>query len=170
MTPAFIALGANLGDPVAQLREAAQRLRDTVGLHSVQLSPIYFSAPVGVVDQPRFANAAVRLETSFTAHELLAVCHSVERAMGRVRTIRWGPRTIDIDVLIYGCETIDESGLQVPHPRIAERAFVLAPLAEIAPELRIEGCAVAVLLEAVTNETIRRDGVATDRLKALLAR
>ena len=98
-----------------------------------------------------------------------AACLELERAGGRERRERWGPRTIDIDILSYGGETIDEPGLQIPHPRIAERAFVLAPLAEIAPELQIGGRAVAALLEAVTDEAIRRDGVATDRLKGLLA-
>ncbi|HOD46963.1 MAG TPA: 2-amino-4-hydroxy-6-hydroxymethyldihydropteridine diphosphokinase, partial [Opitutaceae bacterium] len=146
MTPAFIALGANLGDPVAQLREAAQRLRDTVGLHSVQLSPIYFSAPVGVVDQPRFANAAVRLETTLTAHELLAVCHSVERAMGRVRTVRWGPRTIDLDLIFFGTLHLSDEALTLPHPRWSERAFVVQPIYDLAPDLIIDGVALSETL------------------------
>lgn len=158
MTPAFIALGANLGDPVAQLREAAQRLRDTAGLHSVQLSPIYFSAPVGVVDQPRFANAAVRLETSFTAHELLAVCHSVERAMGRVRTVRWGPRTIDLDLIFFGTLHLSDDVLTLPHPRWSERAFVVQPIYDLAPDLIIDGVALSETLARLDRSDLQRAG------------
>jgi 2-amino-4-hydroxy-6-hydroxymethyldihydropteridine diphosphokinase len=158
MTPAFIALGANLGDPVAQLREAAQRLRDTAGLHSVQLSPIYFSAPVGVVDQPRFANAAVRLETSFTAHELLAVCHSVEHAMGRVRTIRWGPRTIDLDLIFFGTLRLTDDVLTLPHPRWSERAFVVQPIYDLAPDLSIDGVALSETLARLDRSDLQRAG------------
>ena len=158
MTPAFIALGANLGDPVAQLREAAQRLRDTVGLHSVQLSPIYFSAPVGVVDQPRFANAAVRLETTLTAHELLAVCHSVERAMGRVRTVRWGPRTIDLDLIFFGTLHLSDDVLTLPHPRWSERAFVVQPIYDLAPDLIIDGVALSETLARLDRSDLQRAG------------
>jgi 2-amino-4-hydroxy-6-hydroxymethyldihydropteridine diphosphokinase len=158
MTPAFIALGANLGDPVAQLREAAQRLRETAGLHSVQLSPIYFSAPVGVVDQPRFANAAVRLETSFTAHELLAVCHSVERAMGRVRTVRWGPRTIDLDLIFFGTLRLSDETLTLPHPRWSERAFVVQPIHDLAPGLIVDGVALSETLARLDRSDLQRAG------------
>ncbi len=158
MTPAFIALGANLGDPVAQLREAAQRLRDTTGLHSVQLSPIYFSAPVGVVDQPRFANAAVQLETSLSAHELLAVCHSVERAMGRVRTVRWGPRTIDLDLIFFGTLHLSAEALRLPHPRWSERAFVVQPIYDLAPDLIIDGVALSETLARLDCSDLQRAG------------
>ena len=158
MTPAFIALGANLGDPVAQLREAAQRLRDTAGLHSVQLSPIYFSAPVGVVDQPRFANAAVQLETSLSAHELLAVCHSVERAMGRVRTVRWGPRTIDLDLIFFGTLHLSDDVLTLPHPRWSERAFVVQPIYDLAPDLVIDGVALSETLARLDRSDLQRAG------------
>ena len=158
MTPAFIALGANLGDPVAQLREAAQRLRDTAGLHSVQLSPIYFSAPVGVVDQPRFANAAVQLETSLSAHELLAVCHSVERAMGRVRTVRWGPRTIDLDLIFFGTLRMTDETLTLPHPRWSERAFVVQPIYDLAHDLVIDGISLRDTLARLDRTDLQRAG------------
>ena len=156
MTPAFIALGANLGDPVAQLREAAQRLRDTAGLYSVQLSPSYFSAPVGVVDQPRFANAAVRLETSLTAHDILAVCHSVERAMGRVRTVRWGPRTIDLDLIFFGTLRVADETLTLPHPRWSERAFVVQPIYDLAPDLVIDGISLRDTLARLDRTDLQR--------------
>ena len=158
MTSAFIALGANLGDPVAQLREAAQRLRNTAGLHSVQLSPIYFSAPVGVVDQPRFANAAVRLETSLDAHELLAVCHSVERAMGRVRTVRWGPRTIDLDLIFFGTIHLSDDALTLPHPRWSERAFVVQPIYDLAHDLVIDGISLRDTLARLDRTDLQRAG------------
>ncbi len=158
MTPAFIALGANLGDPVAQLREAAQRLRDTAGLHSVQLSPIYFSAPVGVVDQPRIANAAVQLETSLSAHELLAVCHSVERAMGRVRTVRWGPRTIDLDLIFFGTIHLSDDALTLPHPRWSERAFVVQPIYDLAHDLVIDGISLRDTLARLDRTDLQRAG------------
>ena len=158
MTPASIALGATLGDPVAHLREAAQRLRDTAGLHSVQLSPIYFSAPVGVVDQPRFANAAVQLETSLSAHELLAVCHSVERAMGRVRTVRWGPRTIDLDLIFFGTIHLSDDALTLPHPRWSERAFVVQPIYDLAHDLVIDGISLRDTLARLDRTDLQRAG------------
>lgn len=156
MTSAFIALGANLGDPVAQLREAAQRLRNTAGLHSVQLSPIYFSAPVGVVDQPRFANAAVRLETSLDARALLAVCHAVEHTMGRVRTVRWGPRTIDLDLIFFGTLRLTDEALTLPHPRWSERAFVVQPIYELAPDLIVDGVPLRETLAKLDRSDLQR--------------
>ncbi|PZO01222.1 MAG: 2-amino-4-hydroxy-6-hydroxymethyldihydropteridine diphosphokinase [Hyphomicrobiales bacterium] len=165
---AALGLGGNLDDPVAAFAAALTRLKRHPAIFAVRLSSVYRTAPWGKLDQPEFLNMAVLVETSLPARALLDLCLDLEREGGRERHERWGPRTIDIDILIYGDETIDEPGLQVPHPRIAERAFALAPLAELAPELSIEGRTVAVLLEAVTNETIRRDDVATDRLKALL--
>ncbi len=166
---AALGLGGNLGDPVAAFATVLKRLQRHPGISAVQPSSVYRTAPWGKLDQPEFLNMAVVVETSLPARALLDLCLNLEREGGRERRERWGPRTIDLDILNYGGETIDEPGLQVPHPRIAERAFVLAPLAEIAPELRIDGRSVAVLLDAVIDETIRRDGVATDRLKVLLA-
>lgn len=166
---AALGLGANLGDPVAAFATVLKRLERHLGVSAVRSSSVYRTAPWGKLDQPEFLNMAVLIETSLPARALLDLCLDLEREGGRERRERWGPRTIDIDILTYGSEMIDEPGLQVPHPRIAERAFVLAPLAEIAPGLLIGGRTVAALLDAVTDETIRRDGVATDRLKVLLA-
>ena len=165
---AALGLGGNLGDPVAAFATVLKRLERHAGVSAVRPSSVYRTAPWGKLDQPEFLNMAVLVETSLPARALLDLCLGLEREGGRERRERWGPRTIDIDILTYGGQRIDEPGLQVPHPRIAERAFVLAPLAEIAPELRIDGRAVAVLLKAVTDETIRRDDAATDRLKVLL--
>jgi len=167
---AALGLGGNLGDPVAAFAHALMRLAQHPAIFGVRPSSIYRTAPWGKLDQPEFLNMAVMVETELPARALLDLCLDLEREGGRERRERWGPRTLDIDILTYGREIIDEPGLQVPHPRIAERAFVLAPLAEIAPGLTVEGQGVSQLLEAVMDETIRRDSVATDRLQAASAR
>jgi 2-amino-4-hydroxy-6-hydroxymethyldihydropteridine diphosphokinase len=131
---AYVGLGANLGDREASIRRAAELIG------AVRLSPIIETEPWGYEDQPRFLNAVAELDTELTAPELLALLLDVERRLGRERTgPRYGPRTIDLDLLLYGGEAIDEAGLQVPHPRLHERLFVLEPLAELAPELEIPG-------------------------------
>jgi 2-amino-4-hydroxy-6-hydroxymethyldihydropteridine diphosphokinase len=136
---AYLGLGTNLGDRRANLDAAIERLRAAPDIAVTALSPVYETAPVGVTDQPNFYNMAVEIETALPPDKLLAAVLGIEREMGRVRTVRWGPRLIDIDILLYGEATIDAEGLTVPHPRMAERAFVLAPLADIAPALMIPG-------------------------------
>jgi 2-amino-4-hydroxy-6-hydroxymethyldihydropteridine diphosphokinase len=134
VTLAYVGLGANLGD-----REAAI-LRAVELIGAVRLSPIVETEPWGYVDQPRFLNAVAEVETELGARELLARLLDVERQLGRVRTgPRFGPRTIDLDLLLYGGERLDEPGLEVPHPRLLERRFVLEPLAALVPELKIPG-------------------------------
>ena len=166
---AALGLGGNLGDPVAAFATVLRRLSAHEAVSRIRPSSVYRTAPWGKLDQPEFLNMAVLVETALSARALLDLCLSLEREGGRERRERWGPRTLDIDILTYGGETIDEPGLQVPHPRIAERAFALAPLAEVAPGLVIGGRSVAGLLEAVMDETIRRDPAATERLRALPA-
>lgn len=165
---AALGLGGNLGDPVVAFATALRRLETHHAVSLVRPSSVYRTAPWGKLDQPEFLNMAVLVETGLSARALLDLCLSLEREGGRERRERWGPRTLDIDILTYGGQTIDEPGLQVPHPRIAERAFVLAPLAEIAPGMMIGGRSVANLLEAVIDDTIRRDPAATERLSAVL--
>lgn len=165
---AALGLGGNLGDPVAAFATALRRLETHQAVSFVRPSSVYWTAPWGKVDQPEFLNMAVLVETGLSARALLDLCLSLEREGGRERRERWGPRTLDIDILTYGGQTIDEPGLQVPHPRIAERAFVLAPLAEVVPGMMIGGRSVANLLEAVIDDTIRRDPAATERLSAVL--
>lgn len=165
---AALGLGGNLGDPVVAFATALRRLETHHAVSLVRPSSVYRTAPWGKLDQPEFLNMAVLVETGLSARALLELCLSLEREGGRERRERWGPRTLDIDILTYGGQTIDEPGLQVPHPRIAERAFVLAPLAEIAPGMMIGGRSVADLVEAVIDETIRRDPAATERLSAVL--
>ncbi|HVM55496.1 MAG TPA: 2-amino-4-hydroxy-6-hydroxymethyldihydropteridine diphosphokinase [Acidimicrobiales bacterium] len=130
MTRAFLALGSNLGDRGQHLRDAVAAMPDVVAV-----SPVYETGPVGDPDQGRYLNAVVELDTERTPRQLLELCGELERAAKRVRTRRWGPRTLDVDVLLVGDEVVDEPDLQVPHPRMWERAFVLVPLADLAPDL-----------------------------------
>lgn len=136
---AYIGLGSNLGQREAILREALTRLNDLDGVAVLAVSSFRETDPVGNVDQPRFVNAAAELETSLSPRELLDSLLDVERSLGRDRSReeRWGPRTVDLDLLLYGGETLAEPGLEVPHPRLAERTFVLEPLLELDPELRL---------------------------------
>jgi 2-amino-4-hydroxy-6-hydroxymethyldihydropteridine diphosphokinase len=138
---AYIGIGANLGDREGAIASAVDLLHAEEGLEVLAVSALRETDPVGYVDQPRFLNGAVAVETSLSARELLGRLLEIERRLGRVRGegLRFGPRTIDLDLLLYGDETIDEPGLQVPHPRLTERRFALEPLAELAPELEIPG-------------------------------
>jgi 2-amino-4-hydroxy-6-hydroxymethyldihydropteridine diphosphokinase len=134
MTRAFLGLGSNVGDPRRYLREAVETLDDAgIGLRAV--SPLYETEPVGGPDQGRYLNLVVELDTELTARELLGVCRRIESAAGRVRAERWGPRTLDVDVLWVDGVELDEPDLTVPHPRMWERRFVLAPLRDLAPDL-----------------------------------
>ena len=149
MTIAYIGLGANLGDREENLRAALERLR---GLGPLRVSSFRETEPVGVIDQPPFLNAAAELETDLAPRELLARLLEIERDLGRERAeeTRWGPRPIDLDLLVYGDETIDEVGLTVPHPRLAERRFALEPLHELAPDLTLpDGRRIRDLLDAL---------------------
>jgi len=134
-----VGLGSNLGEREATLWKALEGLGATEGIEVLAISSFRETEPVGVVDQPRFVNAAAALETSLSPRELLERLLDVERSLGRDRAVeeRWGPRTLDLDLLLYGGESIDEPGLEVPHPRLTERAFVLEPLLELDPDLRL---------------------------------
>lgn len=136
---AYVALGSNLDDPQRQVENAFDLLADLPDTQLISRSSLYRSAPFGPVEQPEFVNAAVELQTSLGASELLVHLQAIETSQGRVRKERWGPRTLDLDLLVYGAEVIDEPQLTVPHPGIGERNFVLLPLREIAPELVIPG-------------------------------
>lgn len=132
---AYIGLGANLGEPVAQLEEALARLRRTAGIRVLKVSSFYLTPPAGVVEQPWFVNAAAVLATTLDPEELLAVLLRIEKEMGRVRTQRWGPRLVDLDLLLYNSVIMATPQLTLPHPELAHRGFVLVPLAEIAPQV-----------------------------------
>ncbi len=136
MTTAYVGLGSNLGGREAMIGRAVELLGDEV----IAVSSLLETEPWGYVDQPRFVNAVARLETSRRPRELLDRLLEIERELGRGREgPRFGPRTIDLDLLLYGDERIDEPGLTVPHPRLHERAFVLEPLAELDPALVVPG-------------------------------
>ncbi len=139
MTRAYVGLGANLGSREETLRRAVDLLAAADGVLVLAVSRLRETEPVGVVDQPPFLNGAVALDTSLSARDLLALLLAVERELGRVRGERWGPRTVDLDLLVFGGEIVDEPGLRVPHPRLGERRFALEPLAELDPELVVPG-------------------------------
>ena len=131
---AYLGIGSNLGDRRAHLQGAVDELAGVEGLRVVAVSPVYETVPVGGPPQPDFLNAVVAVDTELTARALLELAQRIEAAAERVRTVRWGPRTLDVDVLLVGDERIDEPDLEVPHPRMTERAFVVVPLADLAPE------------------------------------
>jgi 2-amino-4-hydroxy-6-hydroxymethyldihydropteridine diphosphokinase len=139
VTIAYVGLGANLGPREVTLLRAVDLLGEADGVEVVAVSQLHETEPVGVVDQPPFLNGAVAIETTLGPRELLDLLLDIERSLGRVRVERWGPRTVDLDLLVYGSETVDEPGLRVPHPRLHERRFALEPLAELAPELVVPG-------------------------------
>lgn len=136
---ALIGLGSNIGDKAENIRSAIALLTDGGDVHIVATSRLYRTAPWGVTEQDWFVNACIAVATKLSPADLLARCQSVENTMKRVRKERWGPRTIDVDVLVYNGITQDDPTLMLPHPRITERAFVLVPLAEIAPDLVLNG-------------------------------
>lgn len=135
---AWIGLGSNLNDPAGQLRLALDEMAALVDSRLLAVSSFYRTAPVGgPADQPVFCNAAAALATNLAPHALLTVLHAIEAAHNRIRDIRWGPRTLDLDILAYDRLRLAEDELSLPHPRAHERAFVLVPLAEIAPALKL---------------------------------
>jgi 2-amino-4-hydroxy-6-hydroxymethyldihydropteridine diphosphokinase len=137
---AFIGVGANLGDRAETIARALELLREQDGIDVVAVSTLRDTDPVGFVEQPRFLNGAVAVETELAPQELLERLLAVELALGRTRDgARFGPRTIDLDLLIYGDVELAEPGLTIPHPRLAERRFALEPLAELDPELVVPG-------------------------------
>jgi 2-amino-4-hydroxy-6-hydroxymethyldihydropteridine diphosphokinase len=162
--PAYIGVGSNLDDPPAQVRRACTRLAELPSTRLILTSPLYRTRPFGPVDQPEFANAVAGLLTRLTPHELLKELHSIETAHGRPKPKerqRWGPRVIDLDLLVYGRTRLQDPDLTVPHPGIVERNFVLYPLADIAPDLDIPGLGrVTELKGRVTSEGISSPGEA----------
>lgn len=136
---AFVGLGSNLEDPAEQLRRAVGALERIPQTRLLKVSSVYRSAPLGEVAQPDFLNAVAQLETRLDAESLLQHLLSIEQQQGRTRGVRWGPRTIDLDLLVHGDTSSDTPRLKLPHPGIALRNFVLLPLQEIAPELVVHG-------------------------------
>lgn len=155
MGRAYVALGANLGAREATLRAAVASLDGREDTAVVAVSQLRETEPVGLLEQPRFLNGVVALDTDLGPRQLLAVLLEIERALGRVRDgVRHGPRTVDLDLLLYDAETIDEPDLSVPHPRLHERRFVLEPLADIDPELEVPGRGTVAELLARLGSTL----------------
>jgi 2-amino-4-hydroxy-6-hydroxymethyldihydropteridine diphosphokinase len=155
---AFLALGSNIGDKAAHLREAVRRLAALPGTRVLRGSGLYRTPPWGFEDQDWFANGVIEVETTLEPEALLEAALDVERAMGRVRDQRWGPRVIDIDLLIHGDARRVGAHLTLPHPAMLARAFVLVPLGEIAPALMIAGESVAAHLARLDSAGIERMG------------
>ena len=157
---AAVAIGANLADPARQVEAAFLDLARLPSTRLVARSSLYRTAPVGAPGQPDYVNACALLETSLAPRALLEALLAIERDHGRVRDVPNGARTLDLDIILYGSATIAETGLAIPHPRAHERAFVLAPLADVWPDARIPGHGdLAALLAATSGQRIERIGV-----------
>lgn len=157
MPVAYISFGSNMGDKEQSLYEAIEHLIEHPSIELIGVSSIYDTDPVGYEDQDVFMNLIAEIKTTLEAEELLTVCQSVEQQLKRVRIIRWGPRTMDLDIIFYGEEVIQTETLLVPHPRMHERGFVLVPLNEIAPTAKHAalGKTVDELLAEVGGEGVR---------------
>ncbi|HEX6988782.1 MAG TPA: 2-amino-4-hydroxy-6-hydroxymethyldihydropteridine diphosphokinase, partial [Bacillota bacterium] len=154
---AYLGIGANLGDRRGQLREAVRRLASEPGIHLMGVSPLYETAPIGLLDQPAFFNAVLAVDTTLFPSALLATCKRVEAAAGRLPGVRWGPRPLDVDILLYGDLGLAGPDLEIPHPRLAERAFAMRPLLDLAPDAALPGGRpLAPLAAAVAAQEIRR--------------
>jgi 2-amino-4-hydroxy-6-hydroxymethyldihydropteridine diphosphokinase len=151
----IIALGSNLGDKTSNIDRAIELLTKPGDIRLVARSRNFATDPWGKLDQDWFVNACVAVKTKLAPRDLLRRCKDIERGMGRVATEKWGPRIIDLDLLIYRDSVLDEPDLVLPHPHIADRAFVLAPLMDIAPDLKIKGRSVHELLEAIDQVGVR---------------
>lgn len=154
----YIGIGSNLGEPRAQVEKALQSLQLLSVNGEFTASPLYQTTPTGPQDQPDFINAVAGFLTLLSAQDLLQALKAIENSQGRQRDgVRWGPRTLDLDLLLYGNESIDMDELTVPHPRIRERAFVMVPLFDVAPDISIPGQNdLQVLMKKVSREGVRK--------------
>ena len=152
----FLGLGGNIGDPKGAMAAALRILDKDSRTQVVAVSSLYRTPPWGKTDQPDFLNAVAEVRTGHSPGALLALCLDAELVLKRERRERWGPRVIDIDILLFGERSVHEAGLEIPHPRMLERAFVLAPLAEIAPDLKVLGKSVQERLASVDSSGIVR--------------
>jgi 2-amino-4-hydroxy-6-hydroxymethyldihydropteridine diphosphokinase len=153
---AALSLGGNLGDMRASFRAALSALSQTSGVAVVATSSVYSTAPWGKTDQPDFLNMVALLHVRITPRALLDLCLAIEKDNGRDRGDKWGPRTLDLDVLTYGDESVAEEGLTIPHPHLHERAFVLVPLVEVAPDTQIKGVSVEQWLAKLDAQDVRK--------------
>lgn len=156
MHKVFLSLGSNIGDKVDYLDKAVDILRKNAFIHNLNQSSYYQTDPVGYEDQDIFVNIAVSLETDLSPYDILALCGDIEKELNRVRLIRWGPRTIDVDIILYDDIKMDEELLTIPHPRMHERAFVLVPIKEIESELMIGHRHIDELLDTLDVSGVRK--------------
>ncbi|WP_110926106.1 2-amino-4-hydroxy-6-hydroxymethyldihydropteridine diphosphokinase [Bacillus massiliglaciei] len=134
---AYLSIGSNMGDRLATFKKAVKLLNEYPEIRVMEASSLYETDPVGYTEQDCFLNAVLKLETSFDPENLLHACLDIESKLGRKRDIRWGPRTLDLDILLYNQENIETEILSIPHPRIQERAFVMVPLLELDPDIKL---------------------------------
>lgn len=155
---AYLGLGSNMGNRFLHLREALRKLKNAPGVQISRTSPIYETEPVGGPRQPQYLNTVVEIVTDLEVKKLLKVCQEIENEMGRIRTERWGPRIIDIDILIYGDLVSSTKELTIPHPLFHEREFVLRPLADIVPDLvhPVLDVSIRELLDGVEESGVKR--------------
>ncbi len=157
MTTVFLGLGSNLGDREANVRSAADKIAAHPGIRLMKISSLYLAAPVGYTEQPDFVNAVAVIETDVEPIDLLHAAKGIEREMGRARTSPWGPRVIDIDLLVYDARAVSTPELTIPHPRMTERAFVMLPLAEVAPDLVLsDGRKPAEVMSELRDQRVAR--------------
>lgn len=152
----FLSLGGNLGDPIKSMAAALHMLDESGSTRVVAVSSLHRTPPWGKVDQPDFLNVTAEVATTLAPLELLELCLELERRLKRVRIERWGPRLIDIDVLLLGNANVSDVGLEIPHPRMLDRAFVMVPLAEIAPELILAGKSAAEWASDLDSDGIEK--------------
>lgn len=156
MSKAYLSLGSNIGQKVDYLNKAVDIIRKNDFIHMVKVSSYYSTDPVGYLDQEEFVNLAVEIDTSMKPYELLALCHHIEETLNRVRLIRWGPRTIDVDIILFDDLVMKNDVLTIPHPRMHERGFVLIPIQELNPELVIKGQTILTLIDQLPPSGVRK--------------
>ncbi len=156
MHKVYLSLGSNIGDSVNYLDKAVDILNNHEVIHNIKVSSYYQTDPVGYLDQDVFVNIAVYLETELSPYELLKVCQEIEEALKRVRVVKWGPRTIDVDIILFDDVQMTDDKLTIPHPRMHERAFVLVPIAELDETLIVLNKSIKSLIELVDASGVRK--------------
>ncbi len=156
MKLAYLSLGSNIGDKKKYLYDAIKLLDGYKGIRIVKLSSLYETSPWGYTEQDLFMNLVVLIETSLSPVELLDCCQFIEQELGRVRLIKWGPRVIDVDILLFEDETINTERLTIPHPFMTERDFVMIPLCEIAKDLKIDGITVETIIQKFDQKALKK--------------
>lgn len=156
MNKAYLGLGTNMGDKQAYLKEACKIISDNTNINIVKISKVYKTKAWGYTNQDDFLNICIEVDTNLSPEELLEVCHEVENKLNRVRVIRWGPRTIDVDILFFNNIISTDENLILPHPRIKERAFVLIPLMDLNKELVIDNKTISYYLSNLEKEELKQ--------------